>query len=1153
MAIQLSQPVKLIYCYARKDSALRDELDGHLAALRRSGLVTTWYDGEIVAGAAWEAEIKEQLDTADIILLLVSADFIASDYCYSIEMKQALERHNTKKAHIVPILLRPVDWSGTLFSKLQIIPTNARPVTSWPQRDEAWADITKHVRRVVIDLIQQRARPRPSTLSPQGNLQGNLTRYEQRLVNLVRKRWIKGVLKSSLYHDIFLPLEFVEHPEAVTRFSREERPKMREQVRPLPTGNQIDDIFYNQADGRLLILGKPGVGKTTLMLELAHEQLDRIERSTQAQQGNVYTLPVILHLSSWIEKRLPLETWVIEELDRIYHIPRQVGKDFIYQEKLLLLLDGFDEIHQQAQAACIAALNTYLEEYELAELVLCSRSSTYENLATLINLNTAIEVQPLKAQQIQDYFSKSSENLETIQAAWQADVGLQELVTTPLMLTMLIRAYQNKKIDDLSLTPSLEARRRVLFEHYVSQALKEGQQDPSRYPHSLTMHRLTWLAHQMKRHHQSEFYLERLQGAWLPNKRHSQLQQGLTNGLIYGTLIAAVHWAIYTTTGWVVPDTPFRLLLILIIFMVWSVGLGFLSLSSSQRAQTIMRERSAAPSVWHQRIENRPFLLIALIVSVCNGVQLGWFFNNARPGFAIPISLMFGLAFGIGVFVLGPINPEITPKNVFSWSGRGMLVVGGLGLLVGLPVSALYQVLQNLYFFAPSKDIPVIPLITLQITIIGGLVGGLSGEKADLNELVRPNQGIRDSLFTCLTTAILAGLGVGLSTGFTATLIIQDQPNLFYPALWSVSFGASCGILALLYVGFRNGGIPCLQHILLRLLLWRSGKMPLRYVAFLDEAAHRQLLWKVGGGYIFPHRLLLEYFASLEPGSTVLPSEPEDEPALQNNFVAGQTISPPGEMQGQRSDQHFPLLKQPRRRMGKFKLTLLTFTLSALVAMIVLPPVFDQYQAGRKRQITATAIAQLPNPYLASNKSTLAYYDPLDRPYLWQNITHSNGTRECTFANGVYDLTATPAVSAYCEPQENTAPIVLSNFILEVQVQLPLQSCGGLRFRTNPQITLGYLARICQNGYIQVERKDPSGLYALNTQTFTAIHREPGAYNTIAIVANHNLLQFFVNGKSILNLSDPTYASGSFQLAAVSAGGLVDVLYREVKIWTVNL
>lgn len=163
MATNSSQAIKLFYCYARKDHALRDELDVHLAGLRRSGLIAAWYDGEISPGTSWEKEIETQLDTAQVILLLVSPDFIHSDYCYSKEMARAIERHHAEEARVIPILLRPADWIGTPFSTLQMLPSNTRPVTRWSDRDAAFEDVAKGIRKVVNDLLSQRiTAPDPS-------------------------------------------------------------------------------------------------------------------------------------------------------------------------------------------------------------------------------------------------------------------------------------------------------------------------------------------------------------------------------------------------------------------------------------------------------------------------------------------------------------------------------------------------------------------------------------------------------------------------------------------------------------------------------------------------------------------------------------------------------------------------------------------------------------------------------------------------------------------------------------------------------------------------------------------------------------------------------------------------------------------------------
>lgn len=144
--------IKIFFSYAHEDESLRDELAKQLSLLKRMGHIEEWYDRRIVSGSDWAFAIDKHLNEAHIILLLVSADFIASDYCYGVELKRALERHETGEALVIPILLRAIDWADSPFSKLQALPTDVRPVTSWSNQDEAFADIVKGIRAAVKEL-----------------------------------------------------------------------------------------------------------------------------------------------------------------------------------------------------------------------------------------------------------------------------------------------------------------------------------------------------------------------------------------------------------------------------------------------------------------------------------------------------------------------------------------------------------------------------------------------------------------------------------------------------------------------------------------------------------------------------------------------------------------------------------------------------------------------------------------------------------------------------------------------------------------------------------------------------------------------------------------------------------------------------------------
>lgn len=146
--------LEIFCCYAREDQDLLLELKKHLSPLQREGRIILWADTDINAGKEWEYEVHRHLNTSQIILLLISSNFVASDYCYSIEMQRALERHDCGEARVIPIILSPVDWQEAPFSKLQVLPENATPVKSaeWYTRDDAFLNITKGIRKVVFEL-----------------------------------------------------------------------------------------------------------------------------------------------------------------------------------------------------------------------------------------------------------------------------------------------------------------------------------------------------------------------------------------------------------------------------------------------------------------------------------------------------------------------------------------------------------------------------------------------------------------------------------------------------------------------------------------------------------------------------------------------------------------------------------------------------------------------------------------------------------------------------------------------------------------------------------------------------------------------------------------------------------------------------------------
>jgi len=146
--------LEVFFSYSHKDQDLRDQLETHLSLLKNQGVISSWHDHKIIAGTEWAREIDAHLNTAQIILLLISADFLASTYCYDIEVKRAMERHERGEARVIPIILRPCDWHAAPFGKLQALPSDGKPVDSrnWYNKDEAFYNITQGIRKAIEDL-----------------------------------------------------------------------------------------------------------------------------------------------------------------------------------------------------------------------------------------------------------------------------------------------------------------------------------------------------------------------------------------------------------------------------------------------------------------------------------------------------------------------------------------------------------------------------------------------------------------------------------------------------------------------------------------------------------------------------------------------------------------------------------------------------------------------------------------------------------------------------------------------------------------------------------------------------------------------------------------------------------------------------------------
>ncbi|WP_418602394.1 toll/interleukin-1 receptor domain-containing protein [Hwangdonia sp.] len=149
------QAVKIFTSYAHEDEGLKDEMDKYLKVLKRSGKIDAWNDRELIAGQEWNAGIMDELAKANVILLLVSVDFLASDFIWDKELAEAMKRHEAGDAFVVPIILRNCKWTSMPFAKLQALPRNAKPISEYADRDAAFTEVATGIERLVDHILSK--------------------------------------------------------------------------------------------------------------------------------------------------------------------------------------------------------------------------------------------------------------------------------------------------------------------------------------------------------------------------------------------------------------------------------------------------------------------------------------------------------------------------------------------------------------------------------------------------------------------------------------------------------------------------------------------------------------------------------------------------------------------------------------------------------------------------------------------------------------------------------------------------------------------------------------------------------------------------------------------------------------------------------------
>ena len=317
------------------------------------------------------------------------------------------------------------------------------------------------------------AAPTPSP-PPHAAAAGEDRRGLEILLRKVRHYWIEGVLEKSLFQAILIDLDMTRMSQAVdSPFTANlwgglvERPGAESQ--PLAAEQSLADVF-DEEGGSLLVLGEPGSGKTTSLLELARGLLLRAEADPRRP------VPVVFNLSSWKEPHTTLDTWLVDELSAQYQIPKKIGRAWLAASRLLPLLDGLDELAVPRRAACVEAINRFSQEAGLVGVVVCCRLAEYIDLPNRLSLNAAVRLLPLSDEQVHSYLAALGERLAGLRTLLQRDSALRIEARSPLMLSLMVRAYQDVPAEQLAQESgaTAAARRKQLMDAYVAQMFRRA-------------------------------------------------------------------------------------------------------------------------------------------------------------------------------------------------------------------------------------------------------------------------------------------------------------------------------------------------------------------------------------------------------------------------------------------------------------------------------------------------------------------------------------------------------------------------------------------------------------------------------------------------------------------------------------------------------
>lgn len=482
---------KVFISYSHKDESYKEALDEHLAMLKRSGIISAWNDRKIVPGSDWTNEISIHLEESTLILFLVSPSFLASDYCFDVEAKRAMEMHRSGRAQLIPILIRPCDWGACEFSKLQAVPKDAKPISTWGNDDEAWLDAINGIKRHISSFTPTTRSTIVGTQEKSPQLKPDTLDWIDDIEVVLTHRKVNKVKLSDVFIWLDLECEQTNKSDHISILSSQS--------------------FYTETS-YCLVSGEEQQGKSSLLKNIYKELLKRrviaiyldaknIKQSDIDKVVGSALLDQYENLSLEMLRAAPSKVLLLDNLDAI-------GLNEKYRDKFL---SAVNETFTGVIVTCnssysylvpeISPLDTYLK-YELLGLGHQKRAELVEKWVSL-GIEESIEEKDLYDQ------------CDDLKSRLDAIIRRNIVPAKPIYVLMLLQMFEAYSQQNLDLSSHGHCYQQLIYQAFDHAGVAKSEID--KYLNVLT--ELSWVLHKNEgsiNHHGLEKFFQDYEKTYLP-------------------------------------------------------------------------------------------------------------------------------------------------------------------------------------------------------------------------------------------------------------------------------------------------------------------------------------------------------------------------------------------------------------------------------------------------------------------------------------------------------------------------------------------------------------------------------------------------------------------------------------------------------------